>query len=172
MTTSDTLDISGTMSREVIADTMTVDSIAVLETRSEWFLVYVSRASGDTAEISRGSDTIWVNDADTLVTYYWALAEGSRPDTLLVLPPEVGTTWQSRSEGPRTAIVSSVSESVDVPAGGYDDCALVEESSASAPRSSWKYYYASGTGEVQQIEHAEALDWSQDLTYGLTVYTP
>jgi hypothetical protein len=169
-TAPDTLDMTGSLTREVVGDTITlVDSIPVFEMRVNWMTIYISRMTGDTINVARFRDTIWVCDADTLVTVYWGLGE-TRPDTLLILPPVVGAFWQSLAGGPRTATVASVSETVDVPAGGYDDCARIDEISASSPANLWQYYYADGVGEVQEFEHLEGTDWFHDLTYSLVVH--
>jgi hypothetical protein len=168
-TTPDTLDMTGTMTREVVGDTITSDSIPVFETRLSWRTVYVSRMTGDTVNIAKFQDTLWICSTDTLVTCYYGLLP-QKPDTLLIMPVELGATWQSRLEGPRNATVTSIDESVDVPAGSYDDCVKLDELSESSPENLWQYFYADGVGEVQEIEHLEGSDWFHDLTYKLVTY--
>ena len=169
-TAPDTLDMTGSLIREVVGDTITVDSIPVFELHLDWNTIYVSRMTGDTINVAKYGDTIWVCDADTLVTVFQGLDQ-TLPDTLLILPPELGASWQSRAEGLRTSAVVSISEAVDVPAGSYDDCAMLDEISETSPENLWQYYYADGVGEVQEFEHLEGPDWFHDLTYSLVVHT-
>jgi hypothetical protein len=165
-TTPDTLDMTGTMTRTVAADTITVDSIPVFEMHVRWTTIYVSRMTGDTVNVARFADTLYICDTDTLVTMYYGLGE-SVPDTLLVLPGEVGASWLSRAGGLRTSTVTSLSEAVDVPEGSYDDCMALDEISETSPENLWQYWYADGVGDVKEFEHLQGQNWFHDLTYSL-----
>ncbi len=66
-----------------------------------------------------------------------------------MLPITVGDTWTPNGDEPNiTREVVSVSETVTVPAGTWESCALVSDTDSENPDLAYDFYLAPGIGPV------------------------
>jgi hypothetical protein len=168
---SDTIDVSGYLTRIVVADTTHQLGFPVFEVVAEWQYTYIRRSLGDTLMQVADEDTLWASVTDSCVVLYDDLVS-SDCDTLLQLPLVAGDVWISSSGGEYSMEVNSLAATAATPAGTYENCALIRETNTELPNDYWDYYYADGTGEVLREVHTVTAEYIGDVAYALTDYTP
>ncbi len=170
---SDTLDISGWLSRSVMADTTHQLGFPVFALLEEHEYVLVLRSTGDTIMTSTDQDTLFLDLTDGSAVYYDDLTSPDC-DTLLQLPLTVGDDWISRiySSSQMIMEVTSLDAAVETPYGSYSDCAQIRETDAAQPDYYKYFFYADGVGDVFEHAHNEVGGLVLDQIWALSDYTP
>lgn len=170
---SDTIDVSGWLSRSVIADTTHQLGFPVFALLEEYEYVLVQRSTGDTIMTSTGQDTLFFGLTDSSAIYYDDLAS-SDCDTLLQLPLTVGDDWISKvySSSQMIMEVTSLDAAVETPYGSYSGCAQIRETDAEQPDYYTYFFYADGVGDVLEHAHNQLDSLVLDYTWALSDYTP
>ena len=170
---ADTIDLSGWLSRTVIADTTHQLGSPVLLVLQEHEYVLVLRSTGDTIQTITNQDTLFYGLTDSSAILYDDLVS-SDCDTLLQLPLSVGDDWISRvySSGQAIMEVTSLDAAVETPYGSYSDCAEIHETNAAQPYYSKYFFYADGVGDVLEHGHNETDELVIDYVWALSDYTP
>ena len=135
----------------VVRDTVTLDG-EVVEDTYDWFAQHV-----DGAVWYFGEDTKEYEDGQVSSTEgaWEAGVDGAQPGIVMPAEPKVGDSYRQeyyQGEAEDMAEVLSLTESVTVPAGTYQDVLMTEDVNPLEPDVVEHKYYASGVGLVLTVQ--------------------
>jgi hypothetical protein len=135
----------------VVRDTVTLDG-EVVEDTYDWFAQHV-----DGAVWYFGEDTKEYEDGQVSSTEgaWEAGVDGAQPGIVMPAEPKVGDSYRQeyyQGEAEDMAEVLSLTESVTVPAGTYQDVLMTEDVNPLEPDVVEHKYYASGAGLVLTVQ--------------------
>jgi hypothetical protein len=159
----DTIDIAGPGGIAFVSEQQHSQGFTVLEAITTNSLTYSPRGGGDTWTVN-SADTSYYHVTEATVECYNDL-DGTWHGDYLLLPLEVGDSWLFNEDSNYWMEVIGLSETVTVPAGTYENCAFIQETTEDYPVEEHftNIFYANNVGWVKFIYHSVTTEETIDL---------